>query len=423
MMHIAVAELALNLSAEDPAPQMLHNMLGWSLVRIVVEAGRMARWGRSARGGIGMAMVWLVSMPAGIPALGADNVQPPFDIEGGGGYAKAEQDESEWGGVPAVFRTPETGVGAGAVLIYLPPQLSGKASSVLSGGVLTEKKQSLASVYTEQYFAHDLWAAELYVAYQDYPDLFFGVGNDTKVADQEPYTWRQHKAAVSLRRLLTPDLRVGLNAVSQTDNFTKVQTGGLLDSGQVYGRQGGESRGLGGSLRWDTCDDAYSPTRGESFNVLAIRYDRHLGSEYSFNFYELNLKKFWSLNDKTVIAGQIYHVVNAGGDVPFYQLALMGGKNLLRGYYQGRFRDRNMLVAQSEYRRRLWRRWGGVVFGGFGEVSHDLAGLALTGAKPTTGFGLRYQLVEHQRINVRLDFGFGRNESNPSVYLYLLDAF
>ena len=122
---------------------------------------------------LALCSVWVERVDA------AEDVQPPFDIEGGGDYAKARQKSGEWGGVPAVFRTPETGLGVGAVLIYLPrkDQEAVKASSVLLGGVITERHQALASLYTEQYLGHDQWVAELYLAVQDYPDFFFGFGN------------------------------------------------------------------------------------------------------------------------------------------------------------------------------------------------------------------------------------------------------
>ena len=57
------------------------------------------------------------------------------------------------------------------------------------------------------------------------------------------------------------------------------------------------------------------------------------------------------------------------------------------------------------------------------ESARDADGFRFRDLKPSGGFGLRYRLVERQRINLRLDFGFARREPTPSVYLNLLEAF
>lgn len=353
----------------------------------------------------------------------AAEVQPPFDIEAGGELGKSDgQEEGEWGGVPAVFRTPETGLGAGAVLIYIPTADGKKISSLLSGLVLTEKRQVIAAIYTERYFAGDQWVFELFTSYQDYPDTYFGIGNATESADAESYTWTQRKLAFSMRYLLSRDLRLGVVGAASDDSFRDQKPGGLLLSDDTPGSRGGRLHGLGASLRYETFDDAFSPRSGEVVNVSHIGYAKALGSDYQLRTSEINAKKFWSLSADDVLGLQFYAALQTG-EVPFYQLAQLGGKNLLRGYFQGRYRDKNFVLSQGEYRRSLAARWGGVLFLGLGDVAARPTELELARAKPSTGFGLRYQLVERQRINVRLDFGFGRGESNPSVYLYILEAF
>jgi len=45
-----------------------------------------------------------------------------------------------------------------------------------------------------------------------------------------------------------------------------------------------------------------------------------------------------------------------GGDVPFYELCLLGQYQDSRGYQTGQYRDRVMLTAQAEYRLELWKK-------------------------------------------------------------------
>ena len=62
----------------------------------------------------------------------------------------------------------------------------------------------------------------------------------------------------------------------------------------------------------------------------------------------------------------------AGGQTPFYRLPALGGQNMLRGYYEGRYRDELYLASQVEYRTRLWRRIGAVAFAALGDVGPNL---------------------------------------------------
>jgi outer membrane protein assembly factor BamA len=352
----------------------------------------------------------------------------PMDVTDGGPYAREKGDkggeDAELGGVPALFRTPETGLGGGAVLIYIPAGGDGgKVSSALGGALYTEKKQFLSALYVEQYFGRDRrWVGEVYVALQNYPDSFFGIGNDTNVDDEEHYTWRQSKAAGTLRYLFTEDFRAGLSAVNEENAFSKLEAGGMLDSGEVYGVDGGAGRALGLTARYDTLDDGYAPTSGQVASLSYLRYAPLFGSDFDFSTTDLNLKTFHALSASDVVGAQLFAGYGTG-DTPFFSLYQMGGKNLLRGYYYGRFRDRNMLVGQTEWRHRLHGPWGAAVFAGAGDVAREKDGFNAAKLKPAGGFGLRYQLVERTKINVRLDFGFGRGEDNPSVYLYILEAF
>lgn len=358
-------------------------------------------------------------------ALADHQADTPMDVADGEAYArdqKAPHGNAEIGGVPALFRTPETGLGGGAVLIYIPPDEGGRVSSALGGILYTEKRQFLTGLYLEKYFDRDHWAAEFYVSLQNYPDLFFGIGHNTQEADAEPFTWRQRKVAASLRYLFTPDFRAGLTAVIEDNRLSHLTPDGKLASGEIRGAQGGRNHGVGLSMRYDTLDDAYSPRQGQVVNFSYLRISPLLASTFDFATMDLNAKTFHALAPKDVVGAQLY-AGHGAGQMPFYNLYQLGGKNLLRGYYYGRYRDRNMLVAQTEWRHRLTGPWGSAVFAGVGGVAPEKDAFNATEVKPAGGFGVRYQLVERTKINIRLDFGFGRGERNPSVYFYILEAF
>ena len=103
-------------------------------------------------------------------------------------------------------------------------------------------------------------------------------------------------------------------------------------------------------------------------------------------------------------------------------MALIGGTRRMRGYFEGRFRDRNMLMAQAEYRRELGWNFGIAVFTGFGVVASELHEFEFPTIKPSAGLGLRYQLSKDEKINLRLDYGIGEGGSS-GVYLTIGEAF
>jgi len=112
------------------------------------------------------------------------------------------------------------------------------------------------------------------------------------------------------------------------------------------------------------------------------------------------------------------------GDPPFQSLSLLGdsGKqNLMRGYYRGRYRDKNIIVFQTEYRIPLWWRFGAVAFIGVGNVASAFDMFKIKTVKYSYGAGLRFQLDDKEKINLRIDIGFGKETSG--FYFTIGEAF
>jgi hypothetical protein len=74
-----------------------------------------------------------------------------------------------------------------------------------------------------------------------------------------------------------------------------------------------------------------------------------------------------------------------------------------------------------EYRWQFYKRFGMVVFGGLGDVSEEFNSFDFSDVKPSYGFGLRYMILPKRKVNLRLDFGFGR-ETN-GIYINITEAF
>ena len=105
-----------------------------------------------------------------------------------------------------------------------------------------------------------------------------------------------------------------------------------------------------------------------------------------------------------MLAWQVKATLN-GGEVPWDHLAKAGGAKALRGYLAGRYRDRQLVLTQLEYRRPLHRRHSMVAWLGAGAIADRLDELQLGQLLPTVGIG--YRLEVKQRVNLRLDLGVG----------------
>lgn len=114
-----------------------------------------------------------------------------------------------------------------------------------------------------------------------------------------------------------------------------------------------------------------------------------------------------------------------GGSSPFYLMPALGNDEMMRGYYNGRYRDRNFIAGQTELRYRLDARWGVVGFLGAGEVFHS--SFSFNQLKPNYGGGLRYFFDVEKGLSVRADYGIGQKvageQRQSGFYIGLGQAF
>ena len=94
----------------------------------------------------------------------------------------------------------------------------------------------------------------------------------------------------------------------------------------------------------------------------------------------------------------------------------------MRGYFHGRYRDNIYMMLQLEYRQYFWKRLGFVVFGGAGNVSHEITTFTSSTIKVSYGGGLRFLFNKKQKINLRMDVGFGL-DGNMGIYFGIEEAF
>lgn len=132
----------------------------------------------------------------------------------------------------------------------------------------------------------------------------------------------------------------------------------------------------------------------------------------------MNVRHYLQVSSQTIVAMELYSQAFTG-DVPWYDQAMLGDDQRMRGYYQGQYRDRNQLSTQVEVRHSFNQRHGMVAWVGAGTIAPHYNELLEQSWLPTVGIGYRFAFKA--RINVRVDMGFGKESSG--FYFHVNEAF
>lgn len=186
------------------------------------------------------------------------------------------------------------------------------------------------------------------------------------------------------------------------------------------GTNGGKYPGIGPVWMLDKRNSILTPTENYYLDVVAVGYKNSNGG--GFGTFEVDGRRYLDLKSdgRRVLAFQVLSK-NTFGEVPFNELALLGGKQILRGYTLGRYRDKNSLQAQAEFRAHLIGRFGMTAFFGTGTVYDELSDLKYL--KAALGSGIRFNINRKDPTNVRVDFAWSMTDKNNGIYITLGEAF
>jgi len=318
--------------------------------------------------------------------------------------------------LPVIFSMPETKLagGVGGLLTVRPAGSppTARPSALNFYAIYTQLKQFEINLKPEIYLRKERYFLSADIIINKFPYKYWGIGNDVPESWEEDYTPRTLSADLTFQRNVFPAKRiyVGLCYRLEHVKMLKTEDGKVLAAGGVPGYKGGLTAGAGFIVNWDSRDNVFYPRSGNYFQVKAIFHGGLLGSDYTFNLLDIDLRKYLTLPHRSVLALQAV-VKTYGGTAPFHRMSLLGGDSIMRGYYKGRYRDRTILALQAEVRFPVWWRFSGVVFGGFGQVADGLGRLRFDGFKPAVGLGLRFLIAPKEGTNLRIDQAFGRKSS------------
>ena len=204
---------------------------------------------------------------------------------------------------------------------------------------------------------------------------------------------------------------------------TQIEEDGLIAQNKPDGFDGSTSVGAEVAVLFDSRSNILNAQDGWYLEFTHGKYFNALGGTNKFNLTRFDVRHYFDVSEKNedIIAAQLIGRFTRE-DIPFSEYSFFGSSEIMRGYQEGRFVERDMLATQVEYRKNFKdSRFGAVAFIGTGDVYNNVKDFKFGDLKPNYGAGLRFKLDKTENLNIRFDWGFGRGTN--SFYLSIAEAF
>ncbi len=164
-------------------------------------------------------------------------------------------------------------------------------------------------------------------------------------------------------------------------------------------------------VQYDTRDVTFNASQGIFVKAEAKWYPSFLGNtRRHFGRFTLTFDAYRRLWKGAVLAYDLYADFTAGTP-SWHMYAKLGGMERMRGYYEGRYRDKRLVETQAELRQKIYRRHGVVGWFGVGQVWGTEK---FRWQNTLYSFGCGYRFEFKKGMNIRLDYGWGVH-GNPDL--------
>ena len=320
--------------------------------------------------------------------------------------------------IPIVNPTLDNGLAVAVGELYTIDRGS-PPSSTMGMGFYTSNDSWGAGLAQLLHLDDDRYRALVAGAYFDVNFDFFGIGSDAgDEGESVPLNQTGYGGMVDFRVHMGRNWYAGpryrFGRTTATADLTNTDV--TVPAADLHLR----TASLGPHVERDTRSDQFYPRSGSWFDLVMGFAGESIGGRRNYQLYQAAFSTYSSLSPRQVLATKI-NSCYADGDVPFFDLCLLGQYQDIRGYQTGQYRDRAMLTAQAEYRLELWWKIGVVAFGGAGEVAESFGKFTGSSVLPSGGAGLRFRLTEENHVNLRADVAWGKNSS--ALYVSIAEAF
>ncbi|WP_342645824.1 polymerase [Mucilaginibacter sp. CSA2-8R] len=332
--------------------------------------------------------------------------------------------------LPVLSSAPETGLEVGASTLYsffTDSSRITRVSNLFAYATFTTQGQQRASVSSSYWSPQNRYHYIASVGYVNFPFDYYGIGNNTRKSAEQRISEKRLRLNFNGEKRIGQNLYLGYllggyNFVYRIDN-----TGKPFEAQFNYNdRNGGSGIFAGPMVTFDSRDNNTYTHKGIIVNAyLNIMHGLFADNHYKGSFFNIEYAQFFRLQKRWVLGLNVQEQSLLGKEAPFYLLPELGNDEMMRGYYNGRYRDKNMIAGQTELRYRLSDRIGLAAFAGTGTVFKD--SFSFNQLKPNYGGGLRYFFDTEKGLTMRVDYGVGQKPAGEArqqgFYLSLGEAF
>ena len=325
---------------------------------------------------------------------------------------------------PIPFHNSQLGWGlavmVGAIHRFDPDTTLKPSTGAVMGFYSENKSWGLMAIEVAR-LAKDTWRLRGVASHMDIRYDFFGIGEGAGDAGkslpiEQPMDFAVGAALVRIR----PALYAGASVLWMQSEAKLQEDLGLGIPPQDLAKFQLVAPGI--QAEYDTRDNDYWPRRGSLATFKSNFFTSGLGSSRDFQRYVAAWSWYSEVRGPALVLATNLNAAWAAGDTPFWILPSVGtGRNGLRGYTQGRYRDNFMTTVQAELRGHTAGRWGGTIFGGLAYVAPSAGELDHASPLPAGGLGVRFKLTERYPMHMRADYAWGKNES--LFYFSVSEAF
>jgi hypothetical protein len=265
---------------------------------------------------------------------------------------------------------------------------------------------------------------EAYARRFDFPqEAFFGIGPSARRSDESRYQFGNTVAGASggfrprpwfsaggrVERLAPRVDRGSGPGGAVHDRFGPAQIAGLVEQPDFN--------------RYEVFADVNyreprgNPRSGGRYVANYSVYDDRGLDRYNFRRLDFDLQQYIPMfQQRRVIALRAMTSMadaDAGQQVPFYFQRTLGGPDDLRGFRQYRFRDRNLLLLQAEYRWEVFTAMEAAIFYDAGKVGASRDDLNLRDLERDYGIGVRFG--SDNGVFLRVEGAFGSRDGKHLV--------
>lgn len=336
--------------------------------------------------------------------------------------------------VPTVGYTLSTGFSVGASSVttfYSDNDHKGNESVINLQAFYDSHNQKTFITQSNIWSKNDQWKFVTDLRATKYPDVTYGLGSKTTTSTAEDIEFNYIRFYQTFLKKVTTNFYAG--GGYDLDYHFDISSQGLSNNAVSTFKRYGQtpssvSSGFNLGALFDNRTNPVNSLGGMYANLIYRDNLTAFGSDSQWSSLQLDFRKYFKLseNSNNVLAIWSYTWLVLNGKPPYLDLPSVGNdtyNNTGRGYAIDRFRGRNMLYLEAEYRFAITSNGliGGVVFSNVESYPRNVT-TNINYLLPAGGGGIRIKINKHSNTNLGIDYGIGTDNSH-GVFVNLGEVF